>query len=292
MDTAAPSLFSRLGDAARVAARRRRLALALYLPSLLLGLLATIPIFLVGENLARLGPWTARLAAGDFLNMLSEVALLGRAEGVPPEARLAAANYTWAIVLLPLGILLQGLLYNLLSGAVLEGLAGQTPDSFGDALRRWAWPSLWFGLLALPLYLVLAAAGLWLVVWLPLGDVISWPRLLPAVAWLAYLDGMLELARADMVARGDRRALRSLGRTLALASRPGLLLRCAGVWLLLGLASVAFSLLNGNVIPGLPPVWPLLLLATQALALAGAWLKLLRLSVALPLARAAGQSPS
>lgn len=285
------SPFPLVGGAALVALRRWRLALALYLPSLLLGLLAAAPVFLAGDALARLGPWTARLAAGDFLNTFFELSAMRLGQEPPAEARAAVGDLVQAVLVLPLVILLHGLLYNLLAGGVLAGLSGQSADSFWRALRRWAWPMLWFGLLALPLFLALGGLGLTLVALLPLGEALTWLQLVLALAWLACLDGLLELARADMVARGDRRALHALGRALALPARPGLFLRVLAVWLLLGLAGLVFALLNGNVTLGLPAVWPLLLLAaTQALALAGAWLKLLRLAAALGLARAARPS--
>lgn len=282
------SPFALVVSGAGVALRRWPLALALYLPNLLVGVLAAVPVFLAGTVLAPLGPWTARLATADFANTFFELSAVRLGQDTPDAARLALANFVQAVLILPLAVVLQGVLYNVVAGGVLEGLAGERAGSFWRGLRRWVGPMLWFGLLALPFFVVLAGLGLLLVALLPLGEALAWPRLTLALVWLACLNGLLEWARADMVARGDRRALRALGRALALPSHPGLFLWGVAVWLLLGLAGFAFALLNANAILTLPADWPTLVLATQALALVGAWLKLLRLGAALGLVRAAG----
>jgi hypothetical protein len=114
------------------------------------------------------------------------------------------------------------------------------------------------------------------------GAVVAW------VAWLGAINGLLELGRADMVRRGDRGAARAVGRALALLARPRLLAGACLAWLGLGaLSGLVWAL--GAAAAG--ALWPSALLLAfalqQVVALAGAWLKLLRLAVALEIARSA-----
>jgi len=283
MVSAPPSFSGRIAVLAGRAIRRWPLALALYLPSLLLALLASIPAFVAADTLGHLGPWTARLVAGDFLNTLYE---MQNVAGVPPELGASGASVGLAVLIAALGIPLQGLVYALLAGGVLERLVGREEGSFWGACRRWAGPMIWFGILALLAFLVLAGLGLIVLVVLPAGGFagLLWK---PAVfvAWLACVGGLFELARADMVVRRDPRALAVLGRAFALVARPGLFLRALALWLLLALLGAAYNLATGAAVLSLPSGLPALtVVVQQVVALGGGWLKLLRLAVALGLA--------
>lgn len=278
-------------QSALAGARRWRLALALYVPSLVLGLLSALPVFLAADALGRLGPWAAEVATGGIVSVLLELSAQAAEGQPPPEARQALAGLGLGATLLALGVFVQGILYNVLAGGVLARLAARDGSSFWGACRRWAWPMIWFGVLALLVVALLGGAGLVIVALMPLGGSASWlARPALALAWLAILNGWLELSRADMVARGDRRALRSLGRTLVLAARPGLFLGLLGLWLLLGLIGVVYTLVGGDFVLSVPVGLPLLALAIQQLvAFGGGWLKLLHLAVALGIAQAVKQ---
>ena len=99
-----------------------------------------------------------------------------------------------------------------------------------------------------------------------------------------------------MVARDDPRALRALGRALAAPfRRPGLILGAVALWLALGLLGAIYSAAGATAVVSIPLALSLLaLLLQQAIAFGGAWLKVLRLAVALAVARAAnpGDEPT
>ncbi len=167
-----------------------------------------------------------------------------------------------------------------------------TQRPFWSACGRWFWPMLRCGILNTAIFALGAPAGLALVAFLPGDQECAGPfcplsyRLLVVILWLACLNGLLELARANLVARRDMRALRALGRALALLARPRSLLRALAAWLLLALVSAAFWGLVFGVLLLVPATaLAAAFVAQQAVAFLGAWLKLLRLRAALWLAR-------
>ncbi|MCL5109793.1 MAG: hypothetical protein M1401_13170 [Chloroflexi bacterium] len=280
-----PSFGREVALGLQAAVRRWPLALALYLPNLVLGLLSALPIFLAGEALGQLGPWTARLAEGDLANTLIEFSALRQASP-PAELRAAGGDLVWALLLLALGVLAQGTAYNLLAGAVLGRLAGDDDVTFGSAFRRWAGPMFWFGFLALMVVLLAGTLGVVLVALLPVdGSASLLVKPLLGLGWFALLNGWLEVARASMVARSDPRALRALGRAITLPGR--VWLPAIVLWLLLGLVGALYLGLGGSLAVAVPGALALLAVAVQQLvAFAGAWLKLARLGIALGVARA------
>jgi hypothetical protein len=285
---AAPSFWREVALGLLAAGRRWPLALVLYAPNLVLGLLSALPVFRAGQSLGRLGPWTTALADGDLVNALIEFSAM-REEVPPPELQAAGGDFVWALLLLTLGLLVQGLAYNLLVGPVLGRLAGDDDVSFGGAFRRWAGPMVWFGLLALVVFLPVAGLGLVAVALLPVdGSASLLVKPLLGLGWLALLNGWLEVARAGMVTSGDARALRSLGRAVTMPGRVWLL--ALALWLLLGLLGALYLGLGGSLAVAVPSTLALLAVAAQQLvAFVGSWLKLARLGMALGVARAAGE---
>jgi hypothetical protein len=299
--------------ASRAAGRAPGLALALYAPSALLALLTAAPMLAVMRGLASSGPWADRVAAGDYLNVLVEAgasaagqAALGGA--APRSGGVLAPGLALALLAAPVGIALQALAYAVVAGGVLARLGGDPAEPLARAGARWLWPMVRFELLAVALIGLLGLLGagaiglagarvLDLVGGAPLGlgaGSGAAPLLVTGgalVAWLAGLgaiNGLLEIGRADMVWRGDRRAARALGRALALVGRPRLLAGACLAWLALGAlgglwalaAAAAGALGPGALLAGFA--------LQQAVALAGAWIKVLRLAVALEIARASG----
>jgi hypothetical protein len=309
----APTALGFFVRAGRAAGRAPGLALALYAPSALLALLTAAPMLAVMRGLASSGPWADRLAAGDYLNVLTEagasaagMAALGGAE--PGSTGVSAAAVALALLAPPLGIALQALAYAVVAGGVLARLGGDPAEPLARAGARWLWPMVRFELMAVALIGLLGLLGagaLGLAGALALdrlggvplglaagsgatpllvtgGVVVAW------VAWVGAINGLLEVGRADMVWRGERGAARALGRALALVGRPRLLAGACLAWLGLGAlaglwalgAAAAGALGPGGLLAGFA--------LQQVVALAGAWLKLLRLAVALEIARSAG----
>lgn len=286
-------LGQQLRHAFAAAGRHWRLALALYLPTAVIGLLTAVPVFLAADAFGRLGPWTTRLAMGDIQNVLFDLSTVNLTPGaggeLPPEIGAAVGNLSLAVLLLLAGLFLQGLAYNLLAGGVLEGLSGRGRYSFWRACRRWGWPMVWFGLLSLPVFVVLAGAGLLVLLALPgAGEGAALVKVALAVGWLSAVNGLVELGRADMVARDNPRALRALGRALAAPfRRPGLIMAAAGVWLALGLLGAVYTAGGNAAVVAIPlALSAVALVAQQLVAFGGAWLKVLRLAVALGVAQA------
>lgn len=276
----------------RTALARRRLALALYLPGLLLALVSTAPLFGGLAALAAAGLPLDGLVAGDYLNPLIELAGPLAADRAwpnrPPgsEPGQAPAGLLLAPLVALVAIPLHGLLYTFLSGGLLAALLGHE-GPFWAACRHRFWPLLRLSLLGWLPSVGLFGLGLTLLSSLD-PDQLERP-LLPLAGLLAallYLNGLLELARADLVTRGDRRAWRALVRALALPTQPGLLLTALLLWLGLALLGAALLAL-GAALPLLVPAAALAaaFVVQQALALLGAWLKLLRLAVAVELVR-------
>ncbi len=274
-----------------------RLSLALYLPALLLALAAAVPLLLAGLALDETGPHTRRVASGDWVDVALELqaSTAGRAvleEEPAPSLRAASGRALVAGALVPVAAALQYVSYSFASGGLLTSLLGHG-GGFWRSCRAWFWPMLRYGVLVW-----LAGGFLGLV-----GGALAAlaPGVSPAQAplragglllWLGLVNGVLEVGRADMLLRDDRRALRALGRSLSLPRHPSVFARALGAWLLLGLASAALWALSVLALTRIPALaLAPSILALQALAFAGAWLKLVRLSIALSVARAAWVVP-
>ena len=283
----------------RAALARRRLALALYLPGALLALTSTAPLFGGLAAISAAGLPLGGLVEGDYLNALVELVGPLAAERALPERPPdgepveALAGLLLAPLLALATVPLHGLAYTFLSGGLLEALLGRGRP-FWAACRHWFWPLLRLGLLGWLLSTGLLGLSLTL---LPGLDPSRLDRpVLPLAGLLAallYLNGLLELARADLVARADRRAGRALARALALPGRPRLLLAALLLWLGLALLGAVFLALGGALLLAVPATALVAaFVIQQALALLGAWLKLLRLAVAVELAQAAETFPA
>ena len=191
-----------------------------------------------------------------------------------------------AAVILALGVLLQGLLYNILAGGVLEGLAGRPSRSFWRDCWHWAGPMLLFAAAGALVMLLLGGLGLSLVAFLPAESLVSLlAKPLIAVLWLGCLNGLFEFARADMVLRGDRQPLAAIGRAFGLLGRPGLFLQALAIWLVLAVLGAVFWGATGAGVGAVPVDRPALgLIVGQVFALGGALLKVIRLGIALAMA--------
>lgn len=286
--TEARSLLRQVAVATGSAMSRWWLALALYLPALITGLLSAAPVFLGMQALATIGPWATDIASGDLANAFFE--LTAGSEGLAPEAIAVLGGAGWGLLWTLLGVPLLGVLYNFFAGGILESVA--VPGSgrfFWQACRRWFWPMIRVGLAGFFVLVVLGLAGLIVVGLLPIPRGLSWwlsPLL--AVLWLAVVNGLLEAARASIVVTEDPRALVAIGRVLGLATRGRLLGPALAVWLALGLAGAFHALAGAFLVLGSPGGTALAaLLVTQAHAFAGAVLKMVRLGAAAGIARAA-----
>jgi hypothetical protein len=267
--------------------RRPVLALPLYLPGALIGLLASLLLQRGLERYSRSGPWVGQLASVDWPGALVELlgpraAVEALGEPVSPELVGLGLTALSSLATLALGLLVHGLLYSGFSGGLLAVLRDE-PGSFWAHCRRRFWPQARLGLLGLALLGLVVGLGIGLLVAFP-------PRqlrtLLLAVGALAalllVLNGLLELARAALVARPDRRARSALVRSLQLFRQPGLLLAALLLWLALALLGLVLAV--AGVAVHLANLAPLpTSLGFQIIAFAGAWLKLLRLAVAVDL---------
>lgn len=268
----------------RLLRRTLSLAVPLYLASLGLSLIpATVAMLGVG-SLAGARPWRIDLLGPDWLNLAAEI--VARARTGADATGLVLVGVA-LFVLLPTVMLLQLVVYSFLAGGILERLAagdGHEPaPPFWAGCRRWFWPFVQVGLLGAGILALLALAGIG-VGWLfgrAGGPELS---LLLQVVGQAIALGWLELARAVMVCEGRRSATAALAR----AARLGAGLRPILLWLVLAL------LQGGLLLVALQPpavddpyavVSVLQALAFgQLLAFLGAWLKVLRLTVAVELA--------
>jgi hypothetical protein len=259
-----------------------RLAVPLYLTTLLIGLLPTTAALLGLVELAGDRPWRGDLLGPGWLDLTSEImAEAVYTRGGPGLSWLAVAG----LLLLPLALLLQVIAYSFLAGGILEGLGAAPGEArpFGADCRRWFWPFFRLSLLGEVIILLVGVAVAALTIfggrWLgpDVGALLQ-------LATLALVLGWLELARAVMV----RRSLRSVGAALAQASRIGLRPLVPLIWLLLALPSAGLLLVSV-----LPPraddpssARDLLvaLLFGQAVAFLAAWTRVVRLAVATRLA--------
>ncbi len=279
-----------VGRAILSASRHWPLALALYLPGLLLGFLSALPVYAGALGISETGTWIDRSLAGGYPNVLVDVLaaasharLVG--ENAPPLAQEATRAFLAGAAVAVLAVFVQGLIYNGMVGGILARLDPEKPRSFWSSCREWGWPMLRIGLLGAVLAIALVVVVLALAV--SLAGPASVPMgLLLAGLILAYFNGALELARADAVARDDRRAARTLARAMTLSGRGRVLAAVPPVWLLLTLLGALVVGVQGGLLVAVPAgaLAPAFLVA-QLGALLGAWTKLLRLAFAVELAR-------
>ncbi len=290
--TPAATLPSLLGQAIGDAGRGWRLTLALYLPGALLACLTTVPVLLGLRSLAAAGPWTTAIAQGRYLDLLLEaIASASGESGAPPLAGFGL-GLLGGVLLLLLALVGQWLAYAFLVGGVLERLAGRREEPYWSACRRWFGPMLRFSVLATLQFLLPALVGAVLLLQLPdLGADGVALRALIWLIWIGWVNGLLELGRADMVARQDRAVRRGAGRALALLASGNILPLALLLWTVLALLGAALwsavgSLLFAPTDVPLALTLVVTLLVQQGALFAAAWLKLLRLAAALAIARA------
>jgi hypothetical protein len=285
------------GRALAVAVRHWWLAFVLLLPSTLVAMLTAIPVFLGAHIFSALGPWVLRAAEGGYLEVALEVSAssaAGRLLGEPPPPEVAGVARSLAVAALGvlLGVFWHGLAYNVLAGGVLERLAGTPRFSFWNACQYWAWPMVRFGVLALLGLLTLGGAGVALIAMLPGGGLASLlAKAFGGVLWLALVNGLLEFGRASMVIRRDPSAARALARALALPARPVVFVQAAALWAMLATVAAAYWSLAGAVATAIPATSVAAAFsAQQVVAALGAWLKLIRLAVAVEVAFEAAET--
>lgn len=273
------------GRAVIAAAARWPLAVVLWLPSFLVALVATVPVAGAAERLASTSGLAELAVSGGWVEVGLELALgLGAEPSLLSGDQSRSLLFSTAIgaAVAVAAVPFNGLLYTSVAGGVLERLAGSARP-FVQACRHWFWPMLRFGLLAVGTFGLGTAVGAVAAMGIPGGNPFNdGLRVLLLSAWVALINGWLTTARADMVVRGDGRALAALGRSLAVVVQPAPALLWLGVGLLSGIhATLAASALFGiSALDVLPAA-----LAFQAAALAGSWLKLLQLGLAVELAR-------
>jgi hypothetical protein len=248
-----------------LAGRTLRLAMPLYLATLLLALAPGLASLAGLALIAGDRPWRTELLGTDWLNLLLEV--LG------------------STIYLPLTAVGQLVAYSFVAGGILSRLTQDQPRQlrFWAACRHWFWPSLRLSLLGSVILMAvgtaLAAAGA-LSRNVVGNDV---PAILQLLAHAVVL-GWLELARASMV----RMNRRSVGAGLRLATpallRPLILL----LWVLLALppAGLTLAVLMPPAVADPRSIFDLLLALGygQVVAFVAAWSKVIRLAVAARLA--------
>lgn len=149
-----------------------------------------------------------------------------------------------------------------------------------------------FGILATILFLLLNTLFLGLLLSIPVGS--SQLSVGLSVSWAALLNGLLELARVDMVLHRRMGAFDSLRDAISrLLKQPQLLLSATLLWATLGVLEVLYWWLTGAVFILVPArSVTTALLAHQAAILLGSWLVVLNLSLAVELSRHLGRRSS
>ena len=277
------------GRAATLAAMHWPLAIVLWLPNVLLALVATIPLVGAAERLASSGPLAEQAASGAWAEVALELAFGLNADPARPggeQSRPLVLSAALGAALAVSAVPLSGLVYTFLSGGVLERLSGGR-EPFVGACRHWFWPMLRLGCVVVVTFGVAAVIGVGAMLVIPGGNAFNdGLRALVFAGWLALVNGWLATARADMVVRGERRAFAALFRSTRAVLRPAELLLWLGVGLLSGLHA---SLQAGTVI-GISAFTVVPAAMTfQVAALAGAWLKLLQLALGVEVARASAE---
>jgi hypothetical protein len=264
-----------------------RLAVPIYLSTLLLGLIPAGIMMLGLGTLAGDRPWRGDLLGPGWLDLALEIlmeAYYGR--GTPGLSLVLVGS----VLVLPLVMVVQFVVYGFLAGGILEALT-PLPEprlSFWAACRRWFWPFFRLSMLGSVVYPILSmAVGAAAV---SASGVIG-PDIntLLQIAVQAVVIGWLELTRAVMVVRSTRSVGEGLRHAIRLAVRPLVLV----AWLVLGLMSGGLLL-----VAILPPTvdnpysfTDLLkaLLFGQGVTFLGAWTRVIRLAVA---ARFAQMAPA
>lgn len=262
-----------------------RLAVPVYLATLLFALIPTGVMMIGLQELAGDRPWRGDLLGAGWVNLATEIlmeAVYGR--GMPGLAQILVG----VLLLAPLAMLAQLVVYGFLAGGVLEQVQSEPVGRLGfwGGCRYWHWPFLRVSLLGgTVLIVVLAVVGL-------LG--ILGRRVLPleagSVAQMMVVAvglGWMELGRALMVRGDSRSAARALLRAGRMAIHPLVLI----VWLLCAVPTG--TLLLAAIAPPAvsdPYAADSLLVALaygQGVAFVGAWTRVIRLVVAMRLAQSA-----
>jgi hypothetical protein len=265
--------------------RTLRLAVPLYLSTLVLGLIPT-SLAMVGLGLlAGDRPWRGDLLGPGWLNLVTELLMEAiYTRGAPGVSLLVVAG----VIGLPVAMLAQLVAYSYLTGGILESLRPDADGrlSFWRACRLWFWPSLRLSMLGGALF-VLLSGTLSVLVGLLGRWVGSEIVLMLQLAAQALVLGWLELARALLVVRSTRAVGRALAAAGGLALRPLPIM----IWLLLALPSAGVlvaAMLPPSVTDPYSPLDVIVALAFgQGVAFLGAWTRVIRLAVALWLAQAA-----
>ena len=259
-----------------------RLAVPIYLSTVLLGLLPTTVAMLGLVPLAGDRPWRTDLLSPGWMNVAVEMVTTAAyaREGGPVVLLMAAA-----LLVLPLVLLGQVVVYSFLAGGILETLraAPGARPAFWAACRRWFWPFLRLSAVGGVLAVVVATLGVVL-------SSVAHPVIGPDISALlqyvlqAVVLGWLELSRAQMVVESNRSVWTALLRSSRVAVRPMVLV----LWLVISLPGA--GLLLAALMPPVvdEPYAPLGLVQAlvfgQILAFIGAWTKVVRLAVAMRLA--------
>lgn len=266
-----------------------RLAVPLYLSTVLLGLVPAGLGMLGVAMLAGDRPWRADLLRPGWLNAVAEIVMTAFYARDPTGISLLIVA---GLVVFPVAFVGQIAAYSFLAGGILETLRAPdgAPTPFWAACRRWFWPFLRLSVLG----------GVLAVAVVVLGAVISAlarPVIGPDLSAIfeyalqSVVFGWLELARAQMVVATERSVGRALGQAGWILRRPLVLL----LWLLLSLPGL--GLMFAAILP--PSVddpfsaasFVVALLYGQLVVFAGAWTKVVRLAVAFRLARHLGPAP-
>jgi hypothetical protein len=262
-----------------------RLAVPLYLSTLLLALIPTGVMMLGIGTMAGDRPWRADLLGPGWMNLALDVVMEAFYRRAAPGLSLVLIG---SLLLLPLAMLLQVVAYSFLAGGILEALSPAREDrlSYWEACARWFWPFFRLSLLGgIIVALVSVAVGA-LAALTPgvIGPDIS---TILQLAAQAVMLGWLELVRAIMVVRSTRSVGEALWQATRIAGRPVVLL----AWLLLGLPSggllLAAILPPAVTNPYAPADLIVALLYGQVVAFLGAWTRVIRLAVAARFAQAA-----
>jgi hypothetical protein len=272
------------------ALRNPGLVLALYLPGFVLSLLSAIAIAVGAYLLDRHGSWSQLIASGGYVTAAIELLSLASERYIPgmapPQSLIAAAALVaLASALAVLSVLFEALAYAYFAGGIFSRLQGK-PEGFRATCRRWWGPMVRYSLLMLPVFVVVIPLGLFASFLLPVRGINGLiGKFFVFGLLLGILNGMLELGRASIVAREDGGVRRAMVRGLGSIARPALFVPAVLGWILYGLLSYVFSV---DVIAAFVAVPALSIVPAFAIhqlaALAGAFIKLARLSLASELA--------
>lgn len=268
-------------------AKTLRLTVPLYLSTVLLGILPTALMMLGVYVLASDRPWRADLLGPGWLNVVAEIGTTAFYTRNPAGLTQVALAI---LVLLPLAMLAQLVVYSYLAGGILTALSEVVPDAareeglpFRAVCRHWFWPMFRLSMLGGVLVLVLMVGGA--VIAKLAGSTIG-PDLSAIVqqALVAVVTGWVELARAWMVTHSERSVGRGLERAARFTIRPLVLL----IWLALSLPTTALTLV-ALMPPAVADAYSGMALVQtvafgQIVAFLGAWTKVVRLAVAVRLA--------